>query len=151
MLSESIRHAALYLIVLPLFAAAQDPVQEPPLALTAKDAGIKRGPCPDFMPKGCELAVVHGDPAKPNADVLFRVPPGSKIPRHRHTSAERMVLLSGNLTVTYDAQKPVTLKPGTYAYGPAKLAHAAVCAKGDAPYVLFIAFEAPVDALPAAD
>jgi hypothetical protein len=35
-----------------------------------------------------------------------------------------------------------------YAYGPAKLAHKAVCGNAG-PCVLFIAFEAPVDAIAA--
>jgi uncharacterized RmlC-like cupin family protein len=58
-----------------------------------------------------------------------------------------MVLVSGEMKVRYEGRAEVTLKPGMYAYGPAKLAHEATCAKGD-PCVLFIAFEAPVDAFP---
>ena len=84
--------------------------------------------------------------AKPNADVFFKVPANFRIPWHTHTSAERMVLVSGELSVTYEGQPTTVLKPGMYAYGPAKLAHEAVCASG-APCVLFIAFEAPVDAV----
>lgn len=121
---------------------------EPALAFTFKDPSLKWGPCPDFMPKGCEVAVLHGDPSKPNADVFFKVPANSTIPNHWHTSAERMVLVSGELQVTYDGQKPTTLKPGMYAYGPAKLPHKGACGKGD-PCILFIAFEGPVDAMPA--
>ena len=130
-------------------AWAEGPAPEPALALTFKDASLKWGPCPPFIPKGCEIAVLHGDPAKPNVDVFFKVPGGSTIPKHWHTSAERMVLVSGELTVTYDGQKPATLKRGTYAYGPAKLAHEATCKPG-APCVLFIAFESPLDAVPVA-
>ena len=131
------------------FASAEGPAPESALALTFQDASLKWGPCPPFIPKGCEIAVVHGDPAKPNLDVFFKVPGGFTIPKHWHTSAERMVLVSGELTVTYDGQKPATLKRGTYAYGPAKLAHEATCKKG-APCVLFIAFESPLDAVPVA-
>jgi quercetin dioxygenase-like cupin family protein len=122
---------------------------EPALAFTFNDAQLKWGPCPDFIPKGCEIAVLHGDPAKENADVFFKVPANVTIPKHWHTSAERMVLVSGELHVTYEGQPTTTLMPGTYAYGPAGLPHEAVCGKG-APCVLFIAFEAPVDAVPAA-
>jgi len=86
-------------------------------------------------------------PSQPNADVFLRVLGDFTIPSHWHTSAERIVLISGELTVTYDGHPPATLKPGMYAYGPAKLAHEATCAKG-APCVLFIAFEQPVDAVP---
>lgn len=120
---------------------------EPALAFTFEDPQLKWGPCPDFIPKGCEIAVLHGDPAKENADVFFKVPANFTIPRHWHTSAERMVLVSGELRVTYEGQATTTLKPGTYAYGPAKLPHDAVCGNGP-PCVLFIAFEAPIDAVP---
>jgi hypothetical protein len=128
---------------------AETPVAEPPLAFAASDAQLKWGSCPDFIPKGCEIAVLHGDPAKENADVFFKVPGNFTIPRHWHTSAERMVLVSGELHVTYDGHKTAVLKPGMYAYGPAKLPHTAVCARGAA-CVLFIAFVAPVDAVPVA-
>ncbi len=111
------------------------------------DPGLQWGPCPEFLPKGCAIAVLHGDPAQPNVDVFFKVPGGAKIARHRHTSAERMVLISGELTVSYDGQPPATLKTGMYAYGPAGHVHEAVCAPG-ADCVLFIAFESPLDAIP---
>ena len=117
------------------------------LALTYKhtDASLKWGPCPAFIGSGCEIAVLHGDPAKDNVDILFKVPANFSIPHHWHTSAERMILLSGTLKVTYDGQKSETLTTGMYAYGPSKRAHRAYCEEGD-PCVLFIAFEDPLDA-----
>ncbi|WP_107852595.1 cupin domain-containing protein [Oceanimonas marisflavi] len=128
-------------------AMAEKVTDEPALAYTFKDPRLEWGPCPSFLPAGCEVAVLHGDPAKPNVDIFFKVPGGSYIPSHTHTSAERMVLVSGSLEVTYEGQSPVRLEPGSYAYGPASRPHQAVCADGD-PCVLFIAFEAPVDAIP---
>jgi hypothetical protein len=113
---------------------------------TFQDAALAWGPCPPMMPEGCAIAVLHGDPAQPNADVFLKVPGGASIPRHRHASPERMVLVSGELRVTYDGQDEAVLRPGSYAYGPANLPHAATCAEGD-PCVLFIAFELPVDAV----
>jgi quercetin dioxygenase-like cupin family protein len=121
--------------------------QDVPLTRTTKDAQLKWGPCPEFLPKGCQIAVLHGDPSKNNADVFFKVPANSVIPRHWHTSAERMVLVSGELHVTYDGHKTTVLKPGTYAYGPPKMPHKAECKKAG-PCILFIAFESPVDAVP---
>lgn len=126
------------------FAAAS--AEESPMARTIEDASLKWGGCPDFMPKGCEIAVLHGDPAKDNADVFFKVPANVVIPRHWHTSAERMVLVAGELHVTYDGHPTAMLRPGIYAYGPAKLPHKAEC-RGAVPCVLFIAFESPVDAV----
>jgi quercetin dioxygenase-like cupin family protein len=60
-----------------------------------------------------------------------------------------MVLISGELHVTYQGQDPAVLRPGMYAYGPAKLVHHARCTSSDS-CVLFIAFEGPVDAIPVA-
>ena len=128
-------------------ALAQEPAQEQALTWTAGDAKLKWGPCPPFLPKGCAIAVLHGDPAKDNVDVFFRMPAKSTIPLHWHTSAERMVLVAGKLHVTYDGQKTVVLRPGTYAYGPAKRPHKGFCASA-VPCVLFIAFESPLDAVP---
>ena len=118
-----------------------------PLAISANDKTIQWGPCPAFLPKGCQIGVLHGDPAKPNVDVFFKVPGKSKVAAHKHTSAERMVLVQGEMQVTYEGHKPVTLKRGSYAYGPAELVHEAVCVSAE-PCVLFIAFELPLDAIP---
>lgn len=128
-------------------ALARSPDQEPAVTRTADDAALQWGPCPPFLPAGCGIAVLHGDPAKKNVDVLLRVPGRSKLPLHTHTSAERMVLVAGELHVTYEGQDMAVLKPGTYAYGPAKRPHEGFCAS-QVPCVLFIAFESPLDAVP---
>lgn len=94
------------------------------------------------------IGVLQGDPAEPNADVFFKLPAGKTVPSHWHTSAERMVLVAGEMEVQYDGQDAVILKPGNYAYGPPELAHWASC-KSTVDCVLFIAFEEPVDAMPA--
>jgi quercetin dioxygenase-like cupin family protein len=92
------------------------------------------------------LTVLHGDPAQANADVFFKVPAGAELPVHWHTSAERMVLVTGELEVTFEGQETMLLKPGSYAYGPAGRAHGGACVSAT-PCILFIAFEAPVDAV----
>jgi len=128
-------------------AHAQD--REPALAWSADDAQLQWGPCPPFLPVGCGIAVLHGDPAKDNVDVFLRVPAKSILPLHWHTSAERMILVAGELHVTYEGQKTTVLKSGSYAYGPAKVPHQATCTS-TVPCVLFIAFESPLDAVPVA-
>lgn len=119
---------------------------EPALAYTHDDKSLTWGPCPAFIGDGCQIAILHGDPAKENLDIFFKVPADFSIPHHWHTSAERMVLVSGKMTVTYDNQKSDMLTQGMYAYGPSKHPHTAYCEKGDEPCVLFIAFEEPIDA-----
>lgn len=135
-------------LLLPSNLLAQEPFEKS-IVITEVDTDLKWGPCPDFMPEGCEIAVLHGDPAENNSDIYFKVPANAEIPDHTHTSAERMILVSGELTVTYQGEEPQLLTPGTYAYGPPKKPHRASC--GDSPCVLFIAFEEPVDAIAVED
>jgi quercetin dioxygenase-like cupin family protein len=132
-----------------ILAAAALPAAAAERALVVKPTSpaIKWGPCPPLFAKGCEIAVLHGDPAKPNADVLLRVPAGFYLPPHRHSSAERMMLATGQLRVRYEGEAARTLTPGTYAYGPAGKPHEARCL-GPQRCTLFIAFEGPVDAEP---
>ena len=66
------------------------------------------------------------------------------IPPHGHTSAERLVLVNGELDVTYEGQPTAHLKKGMYAYGPPMAIHEGKCVSEEE-CVLFIAFEAPVD------
>lgn len=117
-----------------------------PLALQATDAKLKWGPCPPIFSGDCNIAILNGDPAKPNADVFLRIGGGTALPVHRHSSAERMILVSGRLRVDYRGAPPVTLVPGMYAYGPAGMPHRAACL-GKQRCTLFIAFEGPVDAV----
>jgi len=117
------------------------------LVVSHKDKTLQWGPCPAFIPKGCKIAILNGDPAKNNLDIFFKVPGDFNIPYHNHTSQERMVLVSGTLDVTYDNHEKATIHTGDYAFGPAKLPHTAYCHKGD-DCVLYIGFVAPLDAMP---
>lgn len=126
-------------------AGAEAPAAPQSLFRAVDDPALEWGPCPPFIPEGCKIAVLHGNPAAKDADVFFKVPGGFDIPEHWHTSAERMVLVKGELAVTYKGQAPFTLEEGMYAYGPARQPHSAHCAsRGEC--VLFIAFDQPVDA-----
>lgn len=134
--------AALLLAIAP----AEGAPGERSLAAAASDPKLQWAACPEFMPKGCGIAVLHGNPAQANADVFFKIPAKKTAPQHWHTSAERMVLVAGRLEVRYEGQPVVTLTPGMYAYGAPKHAHSATCVS-EVDCVLFIAFESPVDAV----
>lgn len=132
-------------------AAAETATQEkgePALAVSHDEKGLAWGACPSIFPQDdtCRVTVLHGDPAKDNADVFIKLTPGTKLEHHKHTSAERMILVAGQLQVAYDGQDPAVLTTGTYAYGPPELPHTAECI-GSQDCVLFIAFEQPVDAI----
>ncbi|PEN13310.1 cupin [Longibacter salinarum] len=145
-MKHTVLRSAILALFLLTFTTDVD-AQDAPRSWTMDDPDLEWGPCPDFMPESCEIAVLNGPPDQPNADIFFKMAPGTTVPAHRHTSVERMVLVSGEMEVTYEGHDPVVLKPGTYAFGPAELPHEASCADGEA-CVLFIAFEEPIDAMP---
>lgn len=119
---------------------------EKSIAKTIHDSDIVWNPAPDFFP-GCSFTILHGDIAEPNLDFFFRVEPNTEVVNHTHNSAERMILISGEMEVQYEGEKPQILKAGNYAYGPAKKPHRAKCLdKGQC--VLFIAMVDPFDAVP---
>jgi quercetin dioxygenase-like cupin family protein len=125
---------------------AQAQAPDKPLSQGADDPALEWLPCPDFMPEGCGIAVLQGNPSEQNADVFFKLPADTTAPRHWHTSAERMVLVAGEMEIDYDDHGLVVLETGTYAYGPARLPHSASCVSEE-DCILFIAFEEPVDAV----
>ncbi len=116
-----------------------------PLARSSRDPELSWGACPDFFPAGCEIAILHGDPQRPNSDVFFRVPGGYDLPKHWHSSAERMILVTGRMQLAYDGELPLDVETGTYIYGPSEAPHEGRCVSDDA-CTLFIAFEKPIDA-----
>ncbi len=131
------------------FSAQATKPTESAISRSLEDSALKWGPAPAFLPTGSELAVLHGDSAKKNADVFLKLPAKSLIPAHWHTSAERMILVAGEMHINFVGQEKIVLKPGNYAYSPAKLRHDAICVS-ETPCILFIAFELPVDAFPVA-
>lgn len=139
----------LFLIITSLLLATTTNVfaSEQALIISAQDKSLQWGACPSFIPVGCEIAVLQGDPAKDNVDIFFKVPGDFHIPNHIHTSQERMVLVSGELEIKYDNHETALIKTGDFAYGPAKLPHKAYCKKGD-DCILYIGFVAPLDAMP---
>ena len=52
-------------------AEGADPSSDKPVAFDAHDAQLKWGPCPPLFPKGCEIAVLRGDPSEPNVFFFF--------------------------------------------------------------------------------
>lgn len=135
--------AFLILLTLPALLIAQD--QGDAFVRSTDAEELKWGGCPEFMPKSCSIAVLQGDPTEPNADVFFKLKGNTAVPNHWHHSAERMVLVSGEMEVEYEGQDPKMMEAGTYGYGPAEQRHKASCISED-PCMLFIAFEEPIDA-----
>jgi quercetin dioxygenase-like cupin family protein len=100
-----------------------------PDAISMNSAELKWGPAPPDLPKGAEMAVLHGDPAKKAPFTLrFKFPAGYKIPPHWHTKDEQLTILSGTLILhmgdTMEAPAS-TLSAGGYHFLPGKMHHAA--------------------------
>ena len=114
-------------------------------SVSPDDPSLKWGPCPEVFAKGCEVAVLNGDPAKGPSDVYLRMPKNYDMPVHWHTSAEHIVLVKGKFSATFEGNKKAA---GPYIYIPSKVPHWARCDKSG-PCVIFISFESPVDAVAA--
>jgi len=137
----------LFLLSISLLAQEKNmEMDEMSISKTINDDDIIWNPAPEFFP-GCSFTILHGDITKPNLDFFFRIEPNTEVIYHTHNSAERMVLISGEMEVQYEGENPKILKTGTYAYGPAKKPHRAKCLN-DGQCVLFIAMVDPFDAVP---
>ena len=77
--------ALLALIFSVQFSLAQDKMKnfsEQASVVETDNENLKWGPCPEFMPNGCQVALLHGDPTKNNVDILFKLEPNSEFPEH---------------------------------------------------------------------
>ena len=128
-------------------ALAAGSMTELPPSYAPGDSKLKWGGCPEGMPKGCQIAVLSGDPSKPGADIFLKIPGKAKTPSHKHSSAERIVVVEGEMSVKFEGHNATKYKRGTYLYNPADTVHEAQCVSAT-PCVLFISWEKPVDMIP---
>jgi ketosteroid isomerase-like protein len=97
-------------------------------------AAVKWMDAPPFLPKGAKLAVLVGDPGKPEAfTVRLQMPDGYKIPPHTHPTDEHVTVLSGTFRAAmgekWDDKALGDFAPGSYANMAASMPHYAA-AKG---------------------
>ena len=97
-------------------------------------AAVKWMDAPPFLPKGAKLAVLVGDPGKPEPfTVRLQMPDGYKIPPHTHPTDEHVTVLSGTFRAAmgdkWDDKALGDFAPGSYANMAAGMAHYAA-AKG---------------------
>jgi quercetin dioxygenase-like cupin family protein len=88
----------------------------------------KNGPA--ALPRGSQVAVLEGDPAKEGPFVMrLHFPAGYHIPPHTHPKTERVTVLSGALYLAMgdklDRSSAQVLAAGTYGFWPAGMKHAA--------------------------
>jgi quercetin dioxygenase-like cupin family protein len=99
------------------------------LALLAVQAPVlKWGPAPAVFPAGAKMAVLQGDPSKPELfTVRLAFPAGYTIAPHVHPTDEHITVISGTFLVGMgdkaDFTNPVVLPVGGFITAPAKMAH----------------------------
>ena len=98
------------------------------MKMPANSTDLKWGPAPAALPKGAEITVLSGDPAKDGPYVVrLKMPGGYKIPAHNHPTTEYVTVLSGNLHIgmgdKLDEQKGIELTAGGYGEATAKMNH----------------------------
>jgi quercetin dioxygenase-like cupin family protein len=126
--------AAALLLPLASLGAQKTAQAKPHAAATATvvmpDA-VKWGPAPAVLPAGATLAVLDGDPGKPQPFTMrLRMPDGYRIAPHYHPIMEHVTVISGNLKVgmgdTFDESKMNTLPAGSFGAIPARMHHYAM-------------------------
>jgi quercetin dioxygenase-like cupin family protein len=100
-----------------------------PHAMSINPDQLQWGDAPPSLPKGAQVAVLHGDPSKAGPFVIrLKMPAGYKIAPHWHSQAENLTIVSGALKLhrgdTMDAPAD-TLSPGGFHFLPGKAHHAA--------------------------
>ena len=93
----------------------------PPSELKWKDG-------PPSLPKGAQVALLEGDPAKEGPFVFrLKFPDGYRVPPHTHPKTERVTVLAGTLHFgmgkKFDPKSTKPLTAGTFGYWPAGMAH----------------------------
>jgi quercetin dioxygenase-like cupin family protein len=99
---------------------------------------------PDIFPKGAEMQVLNGDPAKGAAELYFRVPSDYTFPWHFHTPIEKLFIDEGSLVFETRNGGKDTLDSGDYVYVPARSPHRVTCSS-TTPCLFFLASSGPFD------
>ena len=92
---------------------------------------VKWGPAPAVFPAGAKMAVMQGDPSKPQLfTVRLDIPKGYRIAPHLHPTDEHITVISGNFLVgmgdKIDTKSAMSLNAGGFATAPAQQHHWAV-------------------------
>ena len=103
-------------------ALAQD--QSPAYARVVP-ADLKWSPLPS-MPKGAQIAVLHGSPAKPGLFTIYvKLPANFKLPVHSHPDERVRTIISGTyysaIGDKVDSSKLMAFPPGTFSHVPPKV------------------------------
>ena len=85
-------------------------------------------PGPPTLPRGAQIAVLHGSPAKEGPFVIrLKFPPNFEIAPHRHSKEEHVTVISGRFGMAtgekLDRHSAPLLAPGSFVRIPQGMAH----------------------------
>lgn len=80
--------------------------------------------------KGLWIAPLWGDPSKGAYGALKKVPAGTDLGWHTHTSDQKVVAVSGTIHFTLEGGSPVELTSGSYVFLPGGTKHHSACKAG---------------------
>ncbi|MBC7853299.1 MAG: cupin domain-containing protein [Pirellulaceae bacterium] len=117
---------AAIILILPTIAVAEE--HEEGKFETFPPAEIKWQDGPASLPKGAQIAVLEGDPAKEGPFVFrVKVPDGYRIPVHTHPKTERVTVISGTFNIgmgeKFDEKATKAMPAGTYGYWESGMKH----------------------------
>jgi quercetin dioxygenase-like cupin family protein len=103
-------------------------------AVFLKADEIKWGDAPPQLPRGGQIAVLHGDPTKPSQFVIrLKAPDGYRIPPHWHSRDEQITVVAGTLVLHMGDTMEAAghdLDAGSFHFLPGRMHHSAE-AKGE--------------------
>jgi hypothetical protein len=119
---------ALIGLALLVAGAAQETGESATAEVQIRPADIKWVDGPPSLPKGAQMALLAGNPAKEGPFVMrIKVPADYKIMPHTHGTAEHITVISGNLFIarsdTFDPSKAKELPAGSFAMMPKGSTH----------------------------
>ncbi len=80
--------------------------------------------------KGAKIAVLWGDPKAGAYGAFKTIPAGSTLASHTHTNDQKVIAISGGITLTMEGGSPKELGPASYAFIPGGAKHTAACKAG---------------------
>jgi mannose-6-phosphate isomerase-like protein (cupin superfamily) len=99
-------------------------------------------------PGGPAITALWGDPASGPYGALLRVPAGFESPLHRHSSDERVIVISGSSVHWVEGQSRETatiLRAGDFLMMPAGVNHVSAAASNDEDCLEFITMDGKFD------
>ena len=80
--------------------------------------------------KGAQIAVLKGDPKTGGYEALKKLPAGTNLGWHTHTSGQEVLVISGTIELEVEGVGKKDLGPGSWTVLPGGTRHAAQCKAG---------------------